>query len=285
MQEDYAEDVEQPYKELPIPSKLCARKSIMELTAHLNAEPVSSFDDLDDLDPAATVANVRASSEETQANTTASDATEPTKVTMNCSLGVLSMLASKGTLENLENRREVVAMAVENFRSTVRGKDNAILMLRKNMGYAVAETDKTYLYQGESHELNLTQQDEVKSVFPIHLAIVESGTGQMLVDQTFHMPKSVEINYLSVNAFRRYGKIVRHYRTAATRGLWSKAVGEPVPSLVDGNRPRKATKDDDADISDHHLTRYMKIFEPLMVASGDRSSDCINRYHKNLPCY
>ena len=32
------------------------------------------------------------------------------------------------------------------------------------MGYAVAETDKTYLYQGESQELNLTQQDEVKSV-------------------------------------------------------------------------------------------------------------------------
>ncbi len=125
--------------------------------------------------------------------------TEPTKVTMNCSLGVLSMLASKGTLENLDNGREIVALAVEVFRVTVRGKNNAIPMLRKNMGYAVAETDKTYWYNGESHELNLTQQDEVKSVFPSHHLLVESATGQTLVDQAFHMPKSVEINDLSVN--------------------------------------------------------------------------------------
>ncbi len=52
-------------------------------------------------------------------------------------------------------------------------------------------------------------------------------------------------------------------------------MGESVASLVNGNRPRKVTKENDADVS----------FEPLMVASGDRSSDCINRYHKNLPCY
>ena len=45
IQEDYAEDVEQAYKELLIPSKLCARKTIMELTANLSAEPVGSFDD------------------------------------------------------------------------------------------------------------------------------------------------------------------------------------------------------------------------------------------------
>ncbi len=165
------------------------------------------------------------------------DATEPTKVTMSCSLGVLSLLATRGTLENLESGREVVAMAVENFRGTVRGKDQC------------------------------------------------SGIPTVNANQTFHMPKSVEIYYLSVNAFRRYRRIVRHYRTAVSRGLWSKAVGEPVASLVDGNRPRKATKDDDADVNDQHLTRDMKIFELLMVASGDRSSNCINRYHRNLPCY
>ena len=62
------------------------------------------------------------------------------------------------------------------------GKDNSIPMLRKNKGYAVAETDKTYLFNGASHELNPTQQDEVKSVFPSHLVIVESATGQTLVD-------------------------------------------------------------------------------------------------------
>ncbi len=39
-------------------------------------------------------------------------------------------------------------LAVENFRGTVRGKDNAIPMLRKNMGYAVADTDKTYWFKG-----------------------------------------------------------------------------------------------------------------------------------------
>ncbi len=139
--------------------------------------------------------------------------TEPTKVTMNFSLGVLSMLASKGTLENLENGREIVALAVENFRCTVRGKDNAIPMLRKNTGYAVAETDKTYWYNEKSKELNLTQQDAVKSVFSSHFVIVESATGQTLVDQAFPLPKSVEIIYLSVKDFRRYRRI------GATTGL------------------------------------------------------------------
>ncbi len=71
-----------------------------------------------------------------------------------------------------------------------------------------------------------------------------------------------------------------------TRGLRNKAVGEPLALLVDCNRPRKATKDDDnASPNDHHLTRDMKVFEPLMVSSGDRSLDCVNWYHKKLPCY
>ena len=49
------------------------------------------------------------------------DATESTEVILNCSLCGLSMLASKATLENLEYGRDIVVLAVENFRGRVSG--------------------------------------------------------------------------------------------------------------------------------------------------------------------
>ncbi len=159
-------------------------------------------------------ANVLRSSDYTLLN-----ATEPTDVVLSCSLSILAMLASKLTIDNLEKDREVVTLAVESFRGTVRGKDNAIPMLRKNIGYAVSEADKTYTFEGRDHEMNLMQLNEVKSVFPAHLVLLDSSSGLTLVDQTFHMPKLVDINYMSIPAFRRYRRIVRRYRTAATRDL------------------------------------------------------------------
>ncbi len=183
-------------------------------------------------------ANVLRSSDSTLQN-----ATEPTNVVLSCSLSVLAMLASKVTIDNLEKDREVVALAVESFRGTVRGKDNAITMLRKNIGFAVSEADKTYRFEGQDHEMNLMQQDEVRSVFPAHLVLLDSSSGQVLVDQTFHMPKLVDINYLSIAAFRRYRRIAQRYRTTATRDLWNKAVGEALASFTKGNRARTVTKE------------------------------------------
>ncbi len=214
------------------------------------------------------------------------NATEPTDVVLSCSLGILAMLASKVTMDNLEKDREIVTLAVENFRGTVRGKDNAIPMLRKNIGYAVSEADKTYRFEGCDHDMNLMQLDEVKSVFPAHLVLLDSSSGQILVDQTFHMPILVDINYMSIPAFRRYRRTVRRYRTAATRDLWSKAAGKALTSFTTGNRTRKATKEgEEQEVNDSQLTKEAQIFEPLVVAPADRSSDCVNRFHKNQPCY
>ncbi len=80
---------------------------------------------------------------------------------------------------NLESEREVVTLAVKSFRGTVRGKDNAIPMLKKNVGYAFAEADKTYRFDGQEQENNLMQQDEVKSVFLSHLVLLDAATGQL----------------------------------------------------------------------------------------------------------
>ncbi len=158
-------------------------------------------------------------------------------------------------------------------------------MLRKNIGYAVSEAGKTDRFEEGNHEMNLMQQDEVKSVFPAHLVLLDSSTGQVLADQTFHMSKLVDINYMSIPAFRRYRRIVRSYRTAATRDLWSSAAGKALTSFAMGNRARTATKEGDDQVNDSQLTKEAQIFEPLVVAPADRSSDCVNRFNKNLPCY
>ena len=117
------------------------------------------------------------------------DVTSPTPVALTTTLACLSLLASKRTMESLEKNRETIALSVENFHGLVRGNDAKFPMLRKNLGYAVADTEKTYMFNKELRELSLTQQDEVKSVFPAHLVLLGCSTGQILIDQMFHMPK------------------------------------------------------------------------------------------------
>ena len=143
------------------------------------------------------------------------DVTAPTPVSLVTSLACLSLLASRGTLEKLEKDRELLVITAENFHGYVRGKDAKCPMLRKNLGYAVAEADKTYSYSKESHELALTQQDEVKSIFPAHLVMLDAATGQTLMDQMFDMPKIVDLNYMSIPSLRRHtSKEEGHCRTA-----------------------------------------------------------------------
>ncbi len=102
-------------------------------------------------------------------------------------------------------------LSLESFHGYIRGKDAKFPMLRRNLGHAVAELDKTYKFGDESKQLSLAQQDEVKSVFPAHLVLVDSETGQTLSDPLFHFPKLVEISYMSIPAFRRFRRITYQY--------------------------------------------------------------------------
>ncbi len=159
------------------------------------------------------------------------DVTSPTPVSQVTSLACLSLLSCKESLDDLERDREIYTLAVENFHGFVRGKDAKCPMLRRNLGYAVAETDKTYVFNKESRELSLTQQDEVKSVFPTQLVLLDSATGQVLIEQMFHMPKIVDLNYMSISAFRRFRRITYHFRTPKKEELWKKAVGIPLVGI------------------------------------------------------
>ncbi len=148
-------------------------------------------------------------------DTVHTNVTEPTSVSMTTSLGCLALVASRSTVENLERGRETLVLAVENVHGYFRGKDAKFPMLRKNLGYSVADEEKTYVFGKEVRELSLTQQDEVKSVFPTHLVLIDSSTVQTLIDQLFHMPKIVEICYMSVPSFKRFRLITHHYRAPA----------------------------------------------------------------------
>ncbi len=70
------------------------------------------------------------------------------------------------------------------------------------------------------------------------------------------------------------------------RELWGKAAGKALTSVTTGNRARRATKEgEDQTGNDDQLTKEAMIFEPLVVSPADRSADCVNRNHKNSPCY
>ena len=126
----------------------------------------------------------------------------------------------------------------------------------------------------------------MKSTFPTHLVLIDSATGQILIDQMFHVPKIVDLNYMSVAAFRRFCRIKYHYRTPEEEELWKKAVAIPLHSFLVRNRVRKSEKKNEKqEENDHFLTRDTAQIDPLFVASADRSADCVNRTHKKLPCY
>ena len=107
-------------------------------------------------------------------------------------------------MEELEKNRDIIVLTVENFHGYVRGKYAIFPMLMKNLGQAVPETEKTYRFNKESREFSLTQYEEVESVFPAYLALLYSATGQILIDQMFHMPKNIEMNFMSVPFFENY---------------------------------------------------------------------------------
>ena len=83
--------------------------------------------------------------------------TSPTPVSLVTSLASLSLLSCKESLDNLERGREIFVLTAENFHGFVGDKEAKCLMLRKNLGNAVAETDKTYLFNKKSPDLSLTQ--------------------------------------------------------------------------------------------------------------------------------
>ncbi len=72
--------------------------------------------------------------------------TRPTPVSLVTSLACLSLLSCEESFDDLEKNKEVFTLAVENYHGFVRGKDAKCPMLRKNLGYAIAETDKTCVF-------------------------------------------------------------------------------------------------------------------------------------------
>ena len=136
-------------------------------------------------------------------------------------------------MEELEAGRERFVLSVENFHGYVRGKDAKFPMLRKNLGYAVAELDKNYMFGEQNKELALTQ-DEVNFVFPSHLVLLQSSTGQILIDQIFHLPKLIEAIHMSVPAFRRLHRITHHLLIPEKETCWKQPVDIPMSSFLEG---------------------------------------------------
>ena len=67
-------------------------------------------------------------------------------VTLTTSLATLAIVMSHQSMEELERGRERIVLSVENVHGYVCGEDAKFPMLRKDLGYAVAELDKTYLF-------------------------------------------------------------------------------------------------------------------------------------------
>ena len=147
------------------------------------------------------------------------DVTSRTPVALTISLACLALLPSKRSVEELDKNREVIVLTVENFHGLVRGKDAKFPILRMNLGLAVAETEKTYMFNKESLELSLTQQDEVKSVIPAHLVLLDKATDQILIDQIFHLP---ELHVCSI-----FSAILSH-NLPLEAGIVEKSCGQPI---------------------------------------------------------
>ncbi len=58
IEEDCDEDVQQAYKDWPVPIKLCARKLTVDMVTESTARHLSSFDDLNGWDPTTAIADV-----------------------------------------------------------------------------------------------------------------------------------------------------------------------------------------------------------------------------------
>ena len=209
------------------------------------------------------------------------NATQPTLVILTANLATLAILISHQSMEELEAGRERFVLTVENFHGYVRGKH-----AKFPKGYAVAELDKTYMFGVQTKKLALTQQDEVKSVFPSHLVLPDSVTSQTLIDQILHFSKSIEASCMSVPAFRRLRSTIHHLRVPEKGTCWKRAVWIPMSSFLEGNGARRAEKkSEEQDQNDHFLTQNARSMEPLLVASADQSADCITRTHEKKPCY
>ena len=76
IEEDYDGDAQQAFQEVPVPSKLCAKTSIVEMVTESSARQLSSLDDLDDWDPTSTNVNLGESLEGMQTEVSTNEAME-----------------------------------------------------------------------------------------------------------------------------------------------------------------------------------------------------------------
>ena len=135
------------------------------------------------------------------------------------------MLASARVIKEKTTDRKVYALSAENFEGQLKARDHAINNLRRTLAEASGDDDESFRFDGDEYDIKLTQEDVVKTVFPVHVTVVHAETGQIVVGQMFSVPNYVDLHYLSIAAHKRLRQIARQYRSDAQREAWIAAIG------------------------------------------------------------
>ncbi len=206
--------------------------------------------------------------------------TEPTEVKLVTSLATLSMLASEKVMKDMVQGRKVYALSSENFEGQLKARDHSITNLRRTLADATGDSDESFRFEDDDYDIKLTQDEVVKTIFPVHVTVVHAKTGQTVMDQMFSVPKYVDLHYLSIAAHKRLRQVARQYRKDAQREAWIAAIDETVATMVRENRARLRGATDEEEL----VRKFLK-FDPWLIAPGARSSDAIHRLQKHMPCH
>ena len=155
-------------------------------------------------------------------------------------------------------------------------KDHSISNQRRTLAEATGDSDESFRFEGDDYDIKLTQDEVVKSVFPVHVTILHAETGQTALDQMFSMPEHVGFHYLSIAAHKRLGQIALQYRTDTP----SAAIGETIATMARENRKRSKGSNEE----DELVRKYLRI-DPWLIAPGARLSDAVQRLQKHMPCH
>ncbi len=176
--------------------------------------------------------------------------------------------------------RKVNALSSENYEGQLKARDHSITNLRRTLAEATGDSDESFRFEDDDYDIKLTQDEVVKTIFPVHVTVVHAKTGQTVIDQMFSVPKYVDLHYLSIAAHKRLRQVARQYRTDAQREAWIAAIGETVATMVRENRARMRGATDEEEL----VRKFLK-FDPWLIAPGARSSDAIHRLQKHMPCH
>ncbi len=206
--------------------------------------------------------------------------TEATPVSLRTTLSTLAMLTSFQTPQSITSGRTVFALSAENFTGQLNVKDHAITHLRKILAEATGNNDGTIQFGRRDCEVKLKQDETAKTTFPTQVAVVEAEIGQVVVDQMFSVSKYVDLEFLSIEAYKPLKRIAKQYKATTQREAWIEAVAKMVATFVRENRPRaKETA------AEEELVQKFLRFDPIFLAPGARTSDAIQRLQEHVSCY